>query len=429
MQSARHALLVLEPLRMVVPPGPYPLRALHTVVGRDPDQANLVVEDSATSRAHLEVVYHAQEQRFRLTDLGSSNGTFVNAKRVRDRWLEPNDVIRAGNRLYLFLVQRAGLEEDAVPPACVVEGTSEAAGEANRLLGRVARSGRCLVVSEPGIKVAGMFPRLFQAMGVEQGTQLTLYASFFERPGWARELYGTRTEPGLLARATSSCLVLVQVHFVPRAVQDELSFLLSSRAFRPEGADAMQPFPAPVIGTTTLRPGDLTGPGGVVPSLLAELAKPQVHVKPLRERRQDVAVILFDALRELAPGTQYSLSPEFLESLLLHPWPSNVSEVIGVAEAIVARPDPGRPLEVADLPSGFLADRSGRAGNADGTAFTEQTVAQLLKLHGGNVTAVAEDLRVSRRHLYRVLEMMGLDPERFRPNATSEAQADGHEQT
>ena len=77
-----------------------PLGELEVSVGRD--QANVIaIDDLAASRRHC--VIGLSGERFRLTDLESRNGTFVNGVPVRQRLLEHNDQIRVGGSLFLFL--------------------------------------------------------------------------------------------------------------------------------------------------------------------------------------------------------------------------------------------------------------------------------------------------------------------------------------
>lgn len=68
-------------------------------VGRDP-QNHLVLQDTSLSRVHCVIdVYIHQAQ---LIDVGSSNGTFVNKRRVHSAWLKDGDRIRIGDHILLF---------------------------------------------------------------------------------------------------------------------------------------------------------------------------------------------------------------------------------------------------------------------------------------------------------------------------------------
>ncbi|MBH1988986.1 MAG: FHA domain-containing protein [Myxococcaceae bacterium] len=68
-------------------------------VGRDP-QSHLVLSDTSLSRLHF--VVDVSPHQAQLIDVGSSNGTFVNRKKVRSIWLKNGDRIRIGDHSLLF---------------------------------------------------------------------------------------------------------------------------------------------------------------------------------------------------------------------------------------------------------------------------------------------------------------------------------------
>ncbi len=71
-----------------------------TTVGRGND-VNAKVDDERLSRAHFVITESAGE--FTLKDLGSKNGTLVNAQRVTEHILKPHDQIQAGQSLFVFM--------------------------------------------------------------------------------------------------------------------------------------------------------------------------------------------------------------------------------------------------------------------------------------------------------------------------------------
>ncbi len=68
------------------------------------EQADIVIDDEAMSRRHLEVSYRNLE--FRLKDMESSNGTFLNGSEVKEYALRNGDKIMAGETVFLFGVER-----------------------------------------------------------------------------------------------------------------------------------------------------------------------------------------------------------------------------------------------------------------------------------------------------------------------------------
>jgi len=88
------------------PPGPtlglrYEVGSGPTVIGRGGD-CDVPVPDSSVSRRHARIEFHA-DGRFRITDLGSTNGTYVNHSRTREADLRDGDYVAVGGSLYRFL--------------------------------------------------------------------------------------------------------------------------------------------------------------------------------------------------------------------------------------------------------------------------------------------------------------------------------------
>src|SRR4029453_15215974 len=82
----------------------FPLDESATSLGRE--SANRIcVSDLSVSRRHC--VFEKQDQRFRVTDLNSRNGTFINGVPVKERLLEHGDQVEIGDSIFLFLLQEA----------------------------------------------------------------------------------------------------------------------------------------------------------------------------------------------------------------------------------------------------------------------------------------------------------------------------------
>jgi hypothetical protein len=82
-------------------PGQHSLGPKPVVVGRD-DGCAIVDPDPSVSRRHA-IVLMQSDGRFLLTDLGSTNGTFVNGSRVESVVLTDGDQVRFGSSVYRFL--------------------------------------------------------------------------------------------------------------------------------------------------------------------------------------------------------------------------------------------------------------------------------------------------------------------------------------
>ncbi|HEV7509982.1 MAG TPA: sigma 54-interacting transcriptional regulator [Thermoanaerobaculia bacterium] len=95
------------------------------------DHGNTVhLRDLAVSRHHCEL--EADGGRFRLRDLDSRHGTFVNGVPVRERDLEPGDLIALGGSLFLFQTREE--EATAPPDSVLLDGASFTAGSTSQFV-------------------------------------------------------------------------------------------------------------------------------------------------------------------------------------------------------------------------------------------------------------------------------------------------------
>ena len=88
----------LESLRL---PAPVVLKRFRTIVGRR--NADVCVEDPDISRQHA--VIERYDQRYLIRDLGSTNGTWVNGRRIEVEILCPGDVVQLGGTRFLFRLE------------------------------------------------------------------------------------------------------------------------------------------------------------------------------------------------------------------------------------------------------------------------------------------------------------------------------------
>ena len=142
-----------------------------------------------------------------------------------------------------------------------------------------------------------------------------------------------------------------------------------------------------------------------------------LHVPPLRERVEDIPLLIADFVAELArknPNLPVSFSPEAVEALGRHPWPGNVRELKNFVERmmILGR---GREITPADLPPDLAgpapARAAGPAAPAGPVDFKEvrsrweaEFLAAKLKEYGGNISKLAEAIGLERSYLSRKLK-------------------------
>ena len=75
------------------------------------DSNGLVIDDKSVSRRHC--VFKQEGEQYRVADLGSHNGTFVNDIPVHDKLLEDGDTIKIGTSIFLFMLREPESQHDS----------------------------------------------------------------------------------------------------------------------------------------------------------------------------------------------------------------------------------------------------------------------------------------------------------------------------
>ena len=85
----------------------YILDDASSIIGRNPEEANIVLTDRAVSSMHTRIDYNARERQFFITDLKSKNGIWVNSHRTDNSPLLPGDKIFIGTTILKFALEDA----------------------------------------------------------------------------------------------------------------------------------------------------------------------------------------------------------------------------------------------------------------------------------------------------------------------------------
>jgi DNA-binding NtrC family response regulator len=144
-----------------------------------------------------------------------------------------------------------------------------------------------------------------------------------------------------------------------------------------------------------------------------------VRLPPLRDRREDVPILVAHFLAKIARRErreQAALSPEALRMLTGYGWPGNVRELENAIDRAVAVAK-GNVILPSDLPPEVGGAGQVVSGEGGGIIEDRPTLAELerryialvLQESGGNKKKAAEKLGIDRRTLYRALERTGTD--------------------
>jgi DNA-binding NtrC family response regulator len=223
--------------------------------------------------------------------------------------------------------------------------------------------------------------------------------------------------PGRFQAAEGGTLFLDEVANLPLAGQAKLLTVLERREVTPLGADSAQPVNVRIVSATNLDETSLFDAQRFRPDLLYRLNTIVLRVPPLRERREDVPLLLNHYLAHYAE--QYgkplrTCSEAALAALQTHEWHGNVRALRHACEraAILAQ---GSQFEAADFALQGIATAP-LAGPALAKNPALQSlndmeraaVVEAMQSAQGNISQAAKLLGLSRAALYRRLEKHGL---------------------
>ncbi len=145
-----------------------------------------------------------------------------------------------------------------------------------------------------------------------------------------------------------------------------------------------------------------------------------INVRPLRERKEDIPLLLSHFLRDMGAGhgTNLSLSEEAVQALSDYHWPGNVRELKNYLERIAIM-SPRPEIGLSDLPPEILAASHDDARKAQTlrdakSDFERSYILDKLEENEWNVSRTAEVLNIERSNLHRKLKSFDIDPKKLK---------------
>jgi DNA-binding NtrC family response regulator len=394
------------------------------LLGSDPD-GTVPLSDPMVSRRHARV--EVDEQGYRLDDLDSKNGTFLDGRRVRSVYLAPGDVLTLGRVRVRFDVLREEVEV-GLSAATQLEGLlgeSRAMRELFALVEKVAPTdATVLVEGETGTGKEGVAEALHKRSG-RTGPLGVFDCSAVAAELVESELFGhlkgaftgaDRDRPGAFRAAEGGTLFLDEIGELPDALQPKLLRVLEKREVKPVGSDRAVPVKVRVVAATHRALGREVEAGRFRADLYYRLAVVKVRVPPLRERLDDLPLLV---RHFLGPHAQ-RISYEAMAKLKQHPWPGNVRELknfvtraVAVAEGDLLRAGPMETVASAPAPSGAPASVDTtrpfkEAKDALVVDFERRYWTELLSRCNDNLSEAARVAGIHRKSAEYVVQKLGL---------------------
>lgn len=213
---------------------------------------------------------------------------------------------------------------------------------------------------------------------------------------------------GKLEYASGGTLFLDEVESLPLAAQVKLLRALQEGEITRLGSNEVRPIDLRVVAATKVDLQALAGEGLFREDLYYRLAIAELTIPPLRERREDIALLFQHFCRQASEVHDRPLrhsDSELLRALEQHSWPGNLRELRNAATRYVLG------LEIPCRATSDSAQQDSLAALV--TAFEASLLRAALSRHAGNIQAVMEELDLPRRTLNQKMQKYGLRREAF----------------
>ena len=214
---------------------------------------------------------------------------------------------------------------------------------------------------------------------------------------------------GLLRSADGGTMLLDEIGEMPLALQVKLLRVLQDHQVRPVGHTRSYPVDIRIFSATNIEMGPAIDAGAFRRDLYHRLCGFHIHMPPLRERVEDIPVLIEFYLEKLA--AQYNRKkmvcpPDTMRHFLSHPYPGNVRQLFAELEQAVLVAD----METEILTEQFLprpqatGDCAGKTLSEHLATYEDMLIDSVVSCYNGNVTKAALALGVPRTTLSSKLQ-------------------------
>lgn len=235
------------------------------------------------------------------------------------------------------------------------------------------------------------------------------------------QLFGTRRQPALLAQ--SGTLFLDEVADLPLELQARLVRVLEARAFPAADGSGSVPLTPRILASSSRDLQQLVESGQFRKDLFYRLNVVNLRLPPLRERKEDIPMLIAEIAQQLHGDASYTIAPDALHLLLDYDWPGNVYELKHALERALALTS-GPVLHLGDFPTQLQnAERELRLAASHDTAtdtptltvevrsiadMEKQAILSTLRQLNGDKLMAARLLGIGKTTLYRKLKEYGV---------------------
>jgi transcriptional regulator with PAS, ATPase and Fis domain len=387
---------------------------------------DIVLTDDTVSRRHCEI--EPTGDGIYVRDTGSTNGVVNAGMRIFEAMLVGPVTLQLGQTTLAV----TPLDETVEKEQATVDRFGDVLGRAARMrelfadLERIARTDVTLLVEgETGTGKDLVAESVHRASPRSEGPYVVFDCGAVTPTLVESELFGhergaftgaVAMRQGVFEQADGGTLFLDEIGELPKELQPKLLRVLEKREVRRVGATKNIPVDVRVIAATNRNTLAEVKRGGFRQDLYFRVAAAHVTVPPLRDRMEDLPLLVEHFLsRERPPRSMNEVPPDVWEIFRAYRWPGNVRELRNAVQRLLVMPERAMrelPMEAAavgtiERPAGEIVPlRDARRDASD--AFERAYLEAVLAKTEGNVTRAAAIAEVSRQMIQKLMRKHGL---------------------
>jgi DNA-binding NtrC family response regulator len=402
-------------------------------VGAHASNDLVLAEDRSASRHHCEIQH--TERGYLAIDLNSTNGTWLDGRRIERAYLTPGCLLRVGQSTVTFapIDEVVPVEPDRAGELCGMVGQSAKMRHIFGLLKKVAPMDVSVVIQgETGTGKELVARAIHELSGRRRGPLEVLDCGAIPPNLIESELFGhekgaftgaVASRPGAFERAHRGTIFLDELGELRADLQPKLLRVLENREVRRVGGNDVQAIDVRVIAATNRDLVKEVQAGAFREDLYFRLSVITVQLPPLRQRREDIPHLIRKALADpevLKRHGPKRLTAAAMATLLGYPWPGNIRELMNVVSHVLTFSD-GEEIDAAHLPARVqgLRQEQPLAFNEHLSfkdakeqlleAFEREYLGQVLERCEGNLSRAARESGLHRKSVERLVKKYALD--------------------
>ncbi len=317
------------------------------------------------------------------------------------------------------------LEEISLPVKIV--GSGKAIKEAISVAGRVASSPWSVLITGETGTGKELFARLIHELSPRhEGPFVEVNCAAIPENLFESELFGhvkgaftgaTANRKGRFEQARGGTVFLDEAGELPESLQPKLLRVLQEKRITPVGSDTEREVDVRVVAATNRDLRKMAEEGRFREDLYFRLNVFEIHIPPLRERREDIPELIEFFVQRYA-ARPLKISAPAMDMLMKYHYPGNVRELEHIIQRVVTL-SRGSIIRPADLPAEVRADIAER--NYESlpldkrlAALERDEIIKALERHDYVQTRAAEELGISERVLRYKMKKHGIRRRRER---------------